>query len=228
LDSIARIATLGDPVRRALFEYVAGERREVGRDEASAAVGIARPLAAFHLDKLAQAGMLIVGYRRLSGRTGPGAGRPAKVYRLTDNSVDVTIPRSNYRLGSAVLAEALARGGADMVETVAVNYGRRLAQDVRGSREENPRKLFVTFLDDIGFEPVSRGDAVELRNNPFAEVSQRQPCIYRSLVVGLLFGACDAFDLQSPEILESIDSHPVVISLPAVRGGQPAVASPAH
>src|SRR5437773_10194006 len=79
--AIASAAVLGELVRRALYEYVAGSDAAVDRDAAAAAVGVGRPLAAFHLDRLVAAGLLDVEYRRRSGRSGPGAGRPAKFYR---------------------------------------------------------------------------------------------------------------------------------------------------
>lgn len=53
--------------------------RGMSRAEAADAVGVARTLAAFHLGKLVDAGLLEVAHRRLTGRSGPGAGRPAKV-----------------------------------------------------------------------------------------------------------------------------------------------------
>ena len=78
---VAGVAALADPVRRRLYEHVVSRAGAVGRDEAAAAAGIKRPLAAFHLDKLVAEGLLDVEYRRLTGKTGPGAGRPAKLYR---------------------------------------------------------------------------------------------------------------------------------------------------
>src|SRR3989442_11102264 len=78
---IAAIASLDEPVRRGLYLYVLARGREVGRDEAARAVRISRALAAFHLDKLAELGLLETSYRRLTRRRGPGAGRPAKLYR---------------------------------------------------------------------------------------------------------------------------------------------------
>jgi DNA-binding transcriptional ArsR family regulator len=74
------LASLAEPVRLALYWCVAGREQGLGRDEAAAAVGISRKLAAYHLDKLAEAGLLEVRFERRGGRSGPGAGRPAKIY----------------------------------------------------------------------------------------------------------------------------------------------------
>ncbi|MFC7642835.1 helix-turn-helix domain-containing protein [Streptosporangium lutulentum] len=69
------MTTLQDPVRRAVYDYVAAQGREVGRNEAAEAVGVQRTLAAFHLDKLVEAGLLEANFRRLTEKTGPGSGR---------------------------------------------------------------------------------------------------------------------------------------------------------
>ena len=108
---ITAIASLGDPVRRGLYLYVAGRGREVGRDEAARALRISRALAAFHLDKLHQHGLLETSYRRLTRRRGPGAGRPAKLYRRADLQLDVSLPRRRYELAGRVLARAIMLEG---------------------------------------------------------------------------------------------------------------------
>src|SRR2546425_12818334 len=104
---IAAIASLDEPVRRELYLYVAGRGSEVGRDEAARALRISRALAAFHLDKLVQQGLLDASYRRLTARRGPGAGRPAKLYHRSARQLDVTLPERRYELAGRVLARAL-------------------------------------------------------------------------------------------------------------------------
>src|SRR5437870_9642054 len=101
---IAAIASLHEPARRGLYLYVVGRSREVGRDEAARALRISRALAAFHLDKLVEQDLLEISYRRLNQRRGPGAGRPAKLYRRSAHQVDVTLPRRRYDLAGRVLA----------------------------------------------------------------------------------------------------------------------------
>ena len=104
---IAAIALLDDPTRRGLYLFIAGRRCEVGRDEAASALRISRALAAFHLDKLVQQGLLDASYRRLTTRRGPGAGRPAKLYRRSSRQVDLTLPERRYELAGRVFARAL-------------------------------------------------------------------------------------------------------------------------
>src|SRR3954462_9711428 len=80
-EELAALAPLAEPMRRRLYLHVATSAEAVGRDEAAAAVGISRALAAFHLDRLVDEGLLDTEFLRRSGRSGPGAGRPAKLYR---------------------------------------------------------------------------------------------------------------------------------------------------
>jgi predicted ArsR family transcriptional regulator len=113
VDDVGAIALLHDSARRGLYEYVVGQRREVGRDEAAAATGIPRTLAAFHLDRLAEAGLLEVSFRRLNKRSGPGAGRPAKLYRRAAGEHAVSVPPRDYQRAAEVFAEMIERTGAE-------------------------------------------------------------------------------------------------------------------
>src|SRR3984957_16874436 len=111
---LAAVGSLGDPVRRSLYEFVAGSPGPVGRDEAATAAGIGRPLAAYHLDKLVSQGLLTASYQRPAGRGGPGAGRPAKVYARSGSEFVVTVPPREYELAARLLAGAVEadRSGA--------------------------------------------------------------------------------------------------------------------
>src|SRR5262245_1711741 len=101
-DAIEAITLLDDPTRRRLYRLVAAAQGPVGRDEAARAAGVSRELAAFHLDRLVAGGLLHAGFRRLSGRSGPGAGRPAKLYRRADRELTVTLPARRYDAAAEV------------------------------------------------------------------------------------------------------------------------------
>lgn len=111
--ALEALAVLGDPVRRGLYRHVSGSPGEVGRDAAAEAAGISRSLAAFHLDKLVEAGLLEVSFRRLSGRSGPGAGRPAKLYRRAEGERTVSMPPRTYDTAGRLLAEVVEQAGLD-------------------------------------------------------------------------------------------------------------------
>ncbi|HEV8626059.1 MAG TPA: transcriptional regulator [Acidimicrobiia bacterium] len=177
---ISAIAALNEPIRRALYGYVLERPAPVGRDEAAEAVGITRELAAFHLDKLLEEGLLDVEYRRLSGRTGPGAGRPAKLYHPSRRQVQVILPERRYELAAQLMAEALEEKGTDpaaALEGAARRFGESLGADARrhiGRRPTQGRLLDTAcaVLRDHGFEPIRTEAEIRLRNCPFDAVAK--------------------------------------------------------
>ena len=76
--TLERLVALSDPVRRDLYLFVVGRGGWVSRTEAADALELRPGLVAHHLDRLAEDGLLDVEYRRLTGRSGPGAGRPCE------------------------------------------------------------------------------------------------------------------------------------------------------
>lgn len=109
----AAVAALADPLRRELYRLAT--ERAVGRDDVSEALGIPRSTAAFHLDRLAEAGLLTVSYLRRSGRTGPGAGRPAKLYEAAAAELAASVPERHYELVGELLAAAAEQADASGV-----------------------------------------------------------------------------------------------------------------
>jgi predicted ArsR family transcriptional regulator len=206
-DCIAAIASLDEPVRRELYLYVAGRGREVGRDEAARALRVSRALAAFHLDKLVEHGLLDAAYRRLSGRQGPGAGRPAKLYRRSRRQLAITLPQRRYDLAGRLLARALAaqRSPASrrVLERAAHDLGKTLGQEARRERRRGRRRrrmgvgeplaAVLAALDDCGFEPAREDGEVRLRNCPFDAVAAEARVLVcgmnLALVRGLVAGA---------------------------------------
>jgi predicted ArsR family transcriptional regulator len=173
---IGAVAALGEPARLALYRYVA-ERGEAGRDEAARATRISRALAAFHLDRLVAEGLLVATYRRRSGKTGPGAGRPAKLYARAPGEISLSFPERRYELAAHLLARAVAKapGGAaaKAVDGAAAAYGRALGAEARsraGSRPSRAKLVAAALavLTEQGFEPSRDGNGViRLRNCPF-------------------------------------------------------------
>ena len=104
---ISAVAALDEPTRRRLYNYVLRQPEPVSRDEAAAALELPRSTAAFHLDRLVDEGLLDMGYQRLNGRSGPGAGRPSKLYRRSRHQVTVSLPQRRYELAGRLLSDAL-------------------------------------------------------------------------------------------------------------------------
>ena len=171
------MAALAEPKRRRLYDLVAASNEPVGRDDAVEALGISRELAAFHLDRLVEAGLLQTEYRRRNGRTGPGAGRPAKLYRRADRVVEISLPARRYDRAAELMATAIGRLGAvsgmETLARVARERGTAVgAEAMRGAGRRSGRLQTVRGLIDVlrgaGYEPRIEPDGtVCLRNCPY-------------------------------------------------------------
>ncbi|MEU5337471.1 helix-turn-helix domain-containing protein [Streptomyces asoensis] len=199
MKDIDAIAVLHDPVRRRLYEYVAAQGREVGRNEAAEAVGVARTLAAHHLDRLTEAGLLDSGSRRLTGRSGPGAGRPAKVYVRAQGERSISLPARDYRTAAELLAEAAEEAGLDDGLRAAA---RRRGEALRGSTAPcGGLEEVMEMLTARGYEPHLEGvegeagaaePVVRMRNCPFHAVAERFPPLVCGMNLALLEGLLGA------------------------------------
>jgi predicted ArsR family transcriptional regulator len=183
-DQLASVGALAEPSRRALYEFVAAKRDWVSREQAADALGIQRGIAAHHLDRLAEEGLLEVEYRRLSGRRGPGAGRPAKIYRRASEEVSVTLPPRRYELAGRLLADAADRARREHVpiegaltdaareEGQTLGAASRARLDRRTSRRARREALFEE-LRSLGFEPETLDNGVTLLHNcPFHHLAR--------------------------------------------------------
>ena len=199
-DELARLAVLDEPVRRRLFAYVRSSPEPVTREDAAEAVGISRSLAAYHLDKLADHALLTASYRRPEGRTGPGAGRPAKVY-AAQGEVSVSVPPRDYELAAELLAEAAessdeARAALD---AVAARAGRRLGKGQEGSLQD--------ALAIRGYEPFEDEDGVILlRNCPFHRLAEQHSDVVCGMNRSYLEGLLDGLDRR--DVTASLEPEP--------------------
>jgi predicted ArsR family transcriptional regulator len=191
LDALSR---LDDPVRRRLYEYVADREEPVGRDDAAAAAGIGRTLAAYHLDRLAEQGLLTVSYGRPGGRSGPGAGRPAKLYSRSDRSFAVSVPPRDYELAARLLADAADRDESGEVLEAAVgaarDHGREAGRAVRG--RPNSRSALERVLRARGYDPFVDDEGIlRLRNCPFHVLAREHTGLVCGMNEALLQGLLD-------------------------------------
>lgn len=209
---IAGVAALNEPVRRSLYLYVAEQNRDVSRDEAATAVGITRALAAFHLDKLEEEGLLSVRYRRLTGRSGPGAGRPSKLYRRSARQIDLTLPPRSYELAARLFARALEGGERQRLNAVACDFGAALGKDARqeAGPDASPERLLAAaeqILDAYGFEPHrSRNGEVRLSNCPFHSLAQEHRDMVCGMNLCLMQGVISTLNLPGVEAV--LDPQP--------------------
>src|SRR3954469_11757233 len=187
MDPLGALNSLGDATRRRIYDLVAAGPDPVSREQVAAAAAIGRTLAAYHLDRLAAEGLLTVTRARRDGRSGPGAGPPAKLYARSQEEVAVSVPPRDYRLAARLLADAAAadteghtrRALCDAAE----DLGRELTHEAGTAGDLQP------MLRERGYEPYTDGDALRLRNCPFHAVAQRHPEIVCEMNLALLRGA---------------------------------------
>ena len=200
----AAIGSLTDDLRRNMYLFIRRRGRPVSRDEAAQEVGISRKLAAWHLDKLVDRGLLEVHFARPPGRSGPGAGRSAKFYRPAAAEVAVSLPPRAYDWAADILLEAIDRAGPgesprEAAASVAHDRGVELGEQVRRAgriRAPGPERalaLAEEILDDRGFEPYrDEAGGVRLRNCPFQALARKSPDVVcglnQAFVRGLLHG----------------------------------------
>jgi predicted ArsR family transcriptional regulator len=211
MTDLASLSSLDDPVRRRLYEVVRERAEPVSRDEAAAAAGVGRALAVYHLDKLVEAGLLTASYQRPPGRNGPGAGRPAKLYRRSDREFAVTVPPREYELAARLLLQAVESDPTDNCRTALLEAARRLGTEL-GARFRpgvadldgalaghgyEPRRgedgAGVADLDGAlaghGYEPRRGEDGViRMRNCPFHQLAEHHRDVVCGMNLGLIEG----------------------------------------
>ncbi len=216
-DAIEALAALGEPNRQRLYDLVAASREAIGRDEAAAAIGISRELAAFHLDRLVRAGLLDTEYRRLGGRSGPGAGRPAKLYRRAEREVVLSIPPRHYDVAAEILAEGLDRlegsRGSEAVDAVARERGTALGLAARRNAGPRPgrrrlRSALVDLLRDRGYAPEvdESSGAVCLGNCPYHALAVSHRTLTCGMNLAWAGGVVDA--LAGSSLRPQLDPKP--------------------
>jgi predicted ArsR family transcriptional regulator len=220
---LSKLGSLADPVRRSLYRFVADQPHAVSRDQAADGVDVPRHTAKHHLDKLVDEGLLVTEFRRLTGRTGPGAGRTSKLYRRADAEVAVSLPHRRYDLAGAVLADAVERSlaGAPLeasVHAAARDAGRRVAaeaplHDRRGSELGRVGEVLARH----GFEPRV-GERLELRNCPFRLLAIEHEEVVCSMNLAFVDGVVDRLGCRDLEATFDPDPPRCCVTVQTRRG----------
>jgi predicted ArsR family transcriptional regulator len=207
------LAALGEPTRRALYRYVAAQDRPVSRDEAAAATGTKRATATFHLERLVGDGLLEARFARVSGRSGPGAGRTAKLYARARRQFAVSLPPRRYEIAGEILATALdqaqdeATPAGAAVAAAAGQLGRELAAGATDLAE---------LLSRSGYEPrAGPGRSIHLANCPFHELAARHAGLVCTMNLHLLRGIIGELGVGAQACLDPAEGRCcVTITLP--------------
>jgi predicted ArsR family transcriptional regulator len=228
---LAGIAPLVDTVRRRLYFLVASRTGEVTREEAARALGISRPAATFHLEKLVEEGLLEADYRRVSGRRGPGAGRPARVYRGPAREIRVQIPARDYELMARLLLEGLGEkemGTPKGALETAREFGTSIGSQARGRAGKRPNsdrlvRTLTRVLRDRGFEPQSGDVELRLGNCPFHALSRDYRDVVCPMNLSMMKGVLEGLRARNVEAV--LDPQPGMCCV-AFRAKKPASRHP--
>ena len=203
---VAAVASLYEPTRRRIYDRVSASALPVSRDDVAEALGVPRRTAAFHLDRLAELGLLSVSFARRSGRSGPGAGRTAKLYQRSHDEVSVSLPPRHYDLAGHLLAGAFAQAQQSgepprqVLDQRARDFGRAMAREQSGECEQpgQPEQFgpaetsaLMSLLEVHGFEPRLTGSDIALNNCPFHALAQEHPELVCGMNLNLLEGVLE-------------------------------------
>jgi predicted ArsR family transcriptional regulator len=215
-DRVTAIAALADPTRRDLYLYVSGEPEPVSRDQAAAALRIARHSAKFHLDKLVEEGLLQTDFKRLSGRQGPGAGRPTKLYTRSGHPVSVSLPERRYDVAGQLLATAIDNSAGDRtaltdaLQAAAGEWGRTIGDQARAAAGPSPsrdRIIAATCetLAEQGYEPRRDGDTITMSNCPFDALARTHTALVCGMNLAVMTAVIDR--VGKSELTARLEPH---------------------
>ena len=195
---LGAIGSLSDPTRRRLYVFVSRSKEPIGRDEAADALGIPRQTAAYHLDRLAEEGLVDVEFLRRTGRTGPGAGRPAKLYKRTDRDHEVSLPPRRYGLAARILLEVISTGAIKRKDLAAAAHriGAELAE-----------VGLDQALRQTGYDPVMEEGEIRFRNCPFHILKTQDQRTVCNLNLGLVEGMLEASGDKRKAYLEPSETY---------------------
>lgn len=205
--ALAAVAALSDQLRRRMYGFIRRSRRPVSREEAAKSVGISRKLAAFHLDKLVEVGLLRARYEPVGGIR--KVGRTPKVYEPSDHQWHVSIPARDHTLLADILIDALItedrhNTGREAALGVARHRGAELGvaerERTRPGRlsAERALTLATAVLARYGFEPHRvTPTSLRLRNCPFRPLADKAPQLVCGINHAFLTGFLDTLQASN-------------------------------
>jgi len=194
---IEAAAALRDPVRSNLLHFVGAAAQPVTREAAAVALDLPRSTVIFHLDRLVEAGLLVVTYERVNGRTGPGSGRPAKMYTRTPGELSVSFPERHYDMIGDLLATALesADGATSALDAL------RAAATVAGRTAGHRAGTMTELLDQAGYEPSPTDHGTDLANCPFHSLALRHTEVVCTANHAFLCAAAEAVGSDPAKVI---------------------------
>jgi predicted ArsR family transcriptional regulator len=204
-------ATLGDPTRRSIYLRIRSSTEPTTASTIAAEFGIHPNVARHHLDRLAEEGYLEVTRRRQTGKTGPGAGRPAKCYTSTDKEIDLRFPTRRLDLLIDLLVRTVMRlapsDGTDVALEIGRDFGHELAAGLNvdtSGNEDGMLEAVATMMRHEGFEIIADGDRLLTQHCPFGASSFEHPEVLCALDRGIMAGI---FDIVAPAAVPHMETN---------------------
>lgn len=203
--AVAAIAALDDDVRSALYAFVRAADGPVTREAAAEAVEISRKLAAFHLDKLVDAGLLV---SRIQAVGVPRVGRTPKVYEPAAADIVVHVPPREPEVLAEILVQAvLTERGDERAEQAVMRVARERGLAVGSTERDRVRPgrvgaeralgLAGSLLEQHGFEPARSEGGLRLRNCPFHPHASTAPELVCGLNHAFLCGLLEGLQAEA-------------------------------
>jgi predicted ArsR family transcriptional regulator len=228
-EAITTLAVLADQLRRRMFDFIRTARRPVTREEAAAAVGISRKLAAFHLDKLVTAGLLRSDDAPVRGTR--QVGRTPKAYLPAPVDVRISLPERRPDLLASILIDAVLTAQPEETPEQAVfrtarsrgaAAGATDREQLRSGRLGAERALTVSakLLTELGYQPDRVSPTrICLRNCPFHPLAAQSPDLVCGLNHAYLAGFLDGLAAPAVEAALEPREGECCVELRAVSDG---------
>jgi predicted ArsR family transcriptional regulator len=176
------ISALQDPTRRRILLDFFVHDREWTVNDVVKAVGVHRTVVHRHLERLVALGYLAVGQRR--GKSG----KPAKLYRLTGQQIELSYPVRRFARLAGLLAESLQGQGRDGIKT-AREAGRRYGASLV-TQSANSISAVLQQLAPLGAEyTLTDHDQILAQNCIFRQACALAEAVVCELHAGLMEGA---------------------------------------
>ncbi|MGH3713352.1 MAG: helix-turn-helix transcriptional regulator [Micromonosporaceae bacterium] len=195
---VSAVAALEEPTRRRVYEHVARQPVPVSREDVAEALRLPRSTAVFHLDRLVAEGLLDVVQERRTGRSGPGAGRPSKLYCRSGQQIAVSLPERRYDLAGQLLAAAVQESErtGEPPRTALNRRASQLGKELGEAASAAPtardsRDTVSRTLEEYGFEPRRDDPGIVLANCPFHALARDHTDLVCGMNLCLLTGLLD-------------------------------------
>ncbi len=223
MDRLSLFKVLADPSRYAIYQEVARAEDPVSTLEIADRLQLHPNTVRLHLEKMREAGMVLVSMDRHGS-----VGRPQHRWAAVPQAPSLGLEPAGFRLLAHMLAELAARQLPDAA--VVAGVGRRRGQERtagRSARQGVPRaaclQAVMDELADLGFDPaLDSGDnvgpaTISFTHCPFRELAALYPDVvcqlHRGITEGILSGAVAAV----PGVSARVDSFASLVDVDPCR-----------